>query len=127
MNTQTTCPPKRVKVSLQLADPTPRRSQILTLGPAQPWKLTAVDLLLTPPRVDRLVAHLEQPCDLTHRLARHNQIQRPPTELRRIAPPSHDDLLSRPPESRNRTLRNRGYSNGGSVALSAERDRSGGP
>jgi hypothetical protein len=38
------------------------------------------------------------------------QIERPPTELRRIPLPSHNDLLSRPPESRNRTLRNRGYS-----------------
>jgi hypothetical protein len=33
-----------------------------------------------------------------------------PPELRRIAIASHCDLLSRPPESRNRTLRNRGYS-----------------
>src|SRR5439155_26724785 len=95
------------QLGLERPDPQPGRSQLLTLGRAQTRQLAAVDLLLPPPAVDRLVADLQQPRHLGDRLPRRNQIERSPTELRRIPLPSHTTSLSRPPESRNRTLRNR--------------------
>src|SRR5262249_11953446 len=83
------------ELSLQLLDPPARLAQLLALLRAQSGQLTPTDLLLPPPDVDRLVADLEQTRDLTHRLARRDEIQRPPTELRRIPLPCHQ----RPPES----------------------------
>ena len=42
----------------------------------------------SPPAVDRLVADLERPCYLAHRLPGRDQIERPPAGLRRIPLPS---------------------------------------
>src|SRR5207249_1550802 len=75
--------------NLERPDPQPRRPQLLTLRRAQPRQLTPVDLLLPPPAVDRLVADLQQPRDLSDRLPRRDQIKRSPAKLRRIALPSH--------------------------------------
>src|SRR5436190_18671536 len=80
------------ELRLQLADPPPRHAQLLSLLRAQPRQLALVNQLLPPPAVDRLVAHLEQPRDLPHRLARRDQIQRPPT-LRRVPLPCHATSL----------------------------------
>src|SRR5215210_3664903 len=76
------------QLRLKHANPQPSRAQLLTLRRAQPRQLPLVDLLVPPPRVDRLVADLQQPRDVGNRLPRRDQIERPPTELRRIPLPS---------------------------------------
>src|SRR5439155_5317435 len=82
-------PPVHGKLRLQLPNPSPRNPQLLAPLRTQPRQLAEVDQLLPPPRVDRLVADLQQLRHLGDRLPRSDQIERPPTELRRIPPPSH--------------------------------------
>src|SRR6266508_5495784 len=72
------------ELGLELLDPTSRCAQLLALARAQPRQLAAIDQLLTPPAVDRLIADLEQERNLGDCLTRRDQIERPPTELRRI-------------------------------------------
>ncbi len=70
------------QLRLELPDPQPRRTQLLTLHRAKAGQLAAVNQLLPPPRVDRLIADFEQPRDLGDRLARCHQIECPPTRHR---------------------------------------------
>ncbi len=81
--------PVHRQLRLKRPNPQPGRAQLLTLRRAQPRQLTTIDLILPPPAVDRLIAHLKQPRDLSDRLPCSDQIQRPPTELRRAPLPSH--------------------------------------
>src|SRR6266545_6409511 len=106
--------PMHRELGLELLDPTSRCAQLLALARAQPRQLAAIDQLLTPPAVDQLIADLEQERNLGDCLTRRDQIERPPTELRRIPLPCHTrppESSSRSPDSRNRTLRNRVHSN----------------
>src|SRR6266511_5011585 len=52
--------PMHRELGLELLDPTSRCAQLLALARAQPRQLAAIDQLLTPPAVDRLIADLEQ-------------------------------------------------------------------
>ena len=60
--------PVHLQLGLQRPDPQPGRLQLLQLRRSETRRLAPIDLLLPPPRVDRLVADLQQPRDLRDRL-----------------------------------------------------------
>lgn len=81
------------QLGLELADPFPSRHQLRRLRGRQPSLETAVDAVLTSPRVDRLLADAEIGCDLTDLATGLHQLQHAPAELRRIPTSPHAVLL----------------------------------
>jgi signal transduction histidine kinase len=81
------------QLGLELADPFPSRHQLRLLRGRQPSLETAVDAVLTSPRVDRLLADAEIGRDLTDLATGLHQLQHAPAELRRIPTSPHAVLL----------------------------------
>ncbi len=80
-------------LGLELADSLLRSSQLSSLAAAEPGFDAAVDAVLSPPVVDRLITDPEVRGDVSDTPPSLDQVQHSPTELRRITPSSHGVLL----------------------------------
>jgi hypothetical protein len=82
-------PAHRLQLGLQLGDAAFSRDQLGLLGAGQARLKTAVDAVLAPPGVDRLLADAQRLGDLGHRPFGLDEVQDLAAELRWISASSH--------------------------------------
>jgi hypothetical protein len=87
-------PAHRLQLGLQLGDAALSRDQLGLLAAGQARFQAAVDAVLAPPGVDRLIADAQRLGNLGDRSASLDQVQDLAAKLRRIAASSHATLLS---------------------------------